>query len=107
MLVLDRAIRPASGALSGDGYDPAAILAYLRARVSRLTIVDGKALIARCGGAKALNAALLGAAFLILCDTLARTAFAPHELPVGIPVSILGAPFFLWLLLRERRRHHA
>jgi len=45
-------------------------------------------------------AALLnGAILLTLCDTLARTVMAPTELPVGILTSLLGGPFFLWLLL--------
>ncbi len=48
--------------------------------------------------------ALGGAALLTLCDVLARTLFAPYELPVGVVLSLLGGPFFLWLLLRQRRR---
>jgi iron complex transport system permease protein len=43
--------------------------------------------------------ALFGGAFLVACDTVARTAFAPTELPVGIFTSLLGGPFFLWLLI--------
>jgi iron complex transport system permease protein len=43
---------------------------------------------------------LFGGAFLVLCDTVARTVLAPAELPVGIITSLLGGPFFLWLLLR-------
>jgi iron complex transport system permease protein len=46
--------------------------------------------------------ALMGASFLILSDTAARTLFAPFELPVGILVSFFGAPFFLWLLFRGK-----
>ncbi len=46
---------------------------------------------------------LFGGSFLVLCDTLARTAMAPTELPVGIITAILGGPFFLWLLLGRRR----
>lgn len=46
--------------------------------------------------------ALLGGAFLTACDGAARTLWAPMELPVGIVTSFLGAPFFLWLLLRRR-----
>jgi len=42
---------------------------------------------------------LFGAAFLVACDTLARTVMPPAELPVGILTSLLGGPFFLWLLL--------
>ena len=45
--------------------------------------------------------ALLGAAVVTLSDTFARTAFAPVELPVGILMAVLGAPFFLFLLRRE------
>jgi cobalamin transport system permease protein len=40
-----------------------------------------------------------GGAFLVFCDVLARTLIAPAELPVGIITSLLGGPFFLWLLL--------
>lgn len=46
---------------------------------------------------------LFGGAFLVVCDTAARTVFAPTELPVGIFTSFLGGPFFLWLLLRPPR----
>jgi iron complex transport system permease protein len=47
-------------------------------------------------------AALFGAAFLVACDLLARTLLAPVELPVGIITALIGGPFFLWLLLRNR-----
>jgi iron complex transport system permease protein len=46
---------------------------------------------------------LLGAAFLALCDTLARTALAPTEVPVGVVTALLGGPFFIWLLRSKRR----
>ncbi|MDD2956005.1 MAG: iron ABC transporter permease [Oscillospiraceae bacterium] len=46
--------------------------------------------------------ALFGAAFLTLCDLLSRLLFSPFELPVGILLSFLGGPFFLWLLLRQK-----
>jgi len=44
----------------------------------------------------------LGSAFLVLCDTLARTLFAPAEIPVGVITAILGGPFFILLLKRKR-----
>ena len=47
--------------------------------------------------------ALAGAAFSLACDLAARLIFAPYELPVGIVMSALGGPFFLWLLLKGRR----
>ena len=50
-----------------------------------------------------LSSALGGGAFVAACDTLARTAFAPYELPVGVVLSFLGVPVFLWQLLRSRR----
>src|SRR6188768_1117157 len=43
----------------------------------------------------------VGAAFLVACDVVARTVFAPMELPVGIVTALIGGPFFLWLLLRK------
>ena len=46
--------------------------------------------------------ALFGGAFVTLADLAARLAFAPYELPVGIFLSVLGGPFFLWLLYRGR-----
>jgi iron complex transport system permease protein len=46
---------------------------------------------------------LIGAAFLMLADAAARTVLSPSELPVGVLTSLLGGPFFLWLLRRERR----
>jgi iron complex transport system permease protein len=45
--------------------------------------------------------ALLGAAFLMLTDALARTILGQAELPVGAVTGILGGPLFLWLLQRE------
>ncbi len=47
--------------------------------------------------------ALLGAALLLAADMLARTLLAPAELPVGIITALLGAPFFIWLLVKGRR----
>ncbi|MGE0464572.1 MAG: FecCD family ABC transporter permease [Vicinamibacterales bacterium] len=46
-------------------------------------------------------ATLFGAAFLVLCDLVARTAMAPVEVPVGIITALIGGPFFLWLLVRQ------
>src|SRR5262249_9761577 len=44
----------------------------------------------------------LGSAFLVLCDTAARTIFAPTEIPVGVVTALLGGPFFIALLRRKR-----
>lgn len=50
------------------------------------------------------GSALLGASLLLGADAIARTVVSPAELPLGIVTSSLGTPFFLALLLRERRR---
>lgn len=45
---------------------------------------------------------LLGAIFLLLADCVSRSVVAPAELPIGIVTAAIGAPFFLWILLRRR-----
>ena len=54
-----------------------------------------------------LGSALVGAGFLVLCDVMARTAFAPTELRLGVVTSAFGAPFFVWLLHMRRRQLEA
>ncbi len=46
--------------------------------------------------------ALLGGSFVILCDLLGRMLASPYELPAGIIMSLLGGPFFLYLLLHKK-----
>lgn len=46
----------------------------------------------------------VGAIFLMVCDTLARTLIAPTEIPVGVVTAIAGGPFFIYLL-RRRQAH--
>ena len=47
--------------------------------------------------------ALFGGGFVSLCDTLSRVIFSPYEIPVGIIMAFLGAPFFLFILIRRKR----
>lgn len=56
---------------------------------------DHRALLPAC--------AMAGATLALLCDALGKLIFAPFELPVGILLSFLGGPFFLFLLLRKGR----
>lgn len=49
--------------------------------------------------------ALAGAAFLVIADILARSLLAPSEIPVGIFTALVGAPFFIYLLRRNRREY--
>ena len=46
---------------------------------------------------------VVGAAFLVFADCLARALIAPEELRLGVLTALIGAPFFLFLLLRRRR----
>lgn len=48
--------------------------------------------------------ALGGALLLSVCDLFARTLFSPYEISVGIVMSFLGGPFFLWMIFHQRRR---
>lgn len=47
---------------------------------------------------------LLGALLLLIADMIARTAVAPLDMPVGIVTALLGAPFFIWLLIKQKGR---
>lgn len=49
------------------------------------------------------SSALAGASLLVLCDTAARTILRPIVLPTGIVTAMLGAPFFIYLLLKSRK----
>ncbi len=50
-------------------------------------------------------ACIAGGALLLLADTMARTVFSPVEVPVGILTSLIGAPFFIYLLIKKKRRY--
>ena len=50
-----------------------------------------------------LDAALGGGLLLTVCDLASRLIFAPFELPLGVVLSLTGGPFFIWLLLKQRR----
>ncbi|MEM7207442.1 MAG: iron chelate uptake ABC transporter family permease subunit [Pseudomonadota bacterium] len=50
------------------------------------------------------GAMLLGAVLLLAADLVSRTIVAPAELPIGIITSVIGGPFFIWLLMRRNKR---
>ena len=50
------------------------------------------------------GSAILGAVLVVFSDMLARTLLSPAELPIGIIMSAIGGPFFLWLLIQRRSR---
>lgn len=88
-----------SALLAGTAVSAAGLLSFVGLlvphAVRRLAGGDAAHLLPFC--------ALFGGAFTVLCDTAARTLFAPYELPVGILLAFLGAPFFLFLLFRRRK----
>lgn len=49
------------------------------------------------------SAGLLGAVFLLVCDTLGRSTLLSADIPVGVIMSFIGAPVFLYIILRSRR----
>ena len=50
------------------------------------------------------GSALLGAILLTLSDLIAKTIIAPAQLPIGVVTSAIGAPFFVWLIINQKRR---
>ena len=44
-----------------------------------------------------------GSSFLVICDCMSRYLFYPYEIPVGLILSVIGAPFFIWILIRRKR----
>jgi iron complex transport system permease protein len=92
-----------AAALAGAAVSFAGLLGFIGLTVPHIT----RLLLRDSGKRMSLGvSAMIGATFLLLCDTVARTAFSPHELPVGVLVAYFGVPFFLWLLFKGRRRHH-
>ncbi|MCX4345745.1 MAG: iron chelate uptake ABC transporter family permease subunit, partial [Lachnospiraceae bacterium] len=49
--------------------------------------------------------AVCGAGFVLLCDLVSRLIFMPYELPVGILMSVVGGPVFLWMLVCKKREN--
>ena len=48
----------------------------------------------------------MGGIFLLIADTFSRIIIAPTEIPVGVITALLGAPFFLWILLSHKNHRH-
>ena len=90
-----------AAALSGAAVSVAGLLSFVGLlvphAVRRIAANDARHLILLC--------ALFGAGFVTFCDTLSRWLFAPYELPVGIMMAFLGAPFFLFILLKGKGGH--
>lgn len=90
-----------AAALAGAAVSIAGLLSFVGLlvphAVRRVATGESRHLIPLC--------ALFGAGFITLCDTLSRVVFAPYELPVGIIMAFLGAPFFLFILIKGKGGH--
>ncbi len=49
-----------------------------------------------------IGAAVLGGAFVTICDLLSRVLFSPYEIQLGIVISYIGVPFFIYLIMKKR-----
>jgi iron complex transport system permease protein len=47
----------------------------------------------------------MGGLLVVIADLLGRTLFAPIEIPCGVMTAAIGAPYFLYLLIRHRDRN--
>lgn len=93
-----------AAAMAGAAVSIAGLLSFVGLlvphTVRRMGATQSRHLIPLCS--------LFGAGFVTLCDTLSRVVFAPYELPVGILMAFLGAPFFLFVLIKGKGgRSHA
>ena len=87
-----------AAALAGAAVSVAGLVSFVGLliphTVRRIATNDARHLLPLCG--------IFGAGFVTLCDTLSRVIFAPYELPVGIIMAFLGAPFFLFVLIQGK-----
>jgi len=95
---LTRAVTVTFALLTATAVATAGVIAFVALMVPSLV----RAFVGQPHRGVAVGAALLGATFLVVADVLARSLFSPVELSIGVITTLVGAPFFLWLLLRER-----
>jgi iron complex transport system permease protein len=74
---------------------PIAFVGLIVPHIYRIWIGNDHRYLLPCG-------TLGGAAFLMVCDTVARSFFGPTEVPVGVLTALLGVPVLLWLLFSRR-----
>ena len=87
-----------AAALAGAAVSFCGLLGFVGLLVPHIVrrLTGGDALVLLIGSAFG------GALLVTLCDTLARSLFSPYELPAGIVLAFIGAPFFLWLLFHQK-----
>ncbi|MFI6291482.1 FecCD family ABC transporter permease [Nonomuraea sp. NPDC050790] len=93
-------------ALTGAGVGLVAVATAVAGPISFIALVAPQiaARLTGRGGWSPIGAGLTGALLLLLGDTLARVAFLPVQLPVGVVTTSLGGLYLIWLLVHEARR---
>ena len=87
-------------ALAGAGVATAGTIGFVGLIAPHL----GRQLVGTNHQGLILTAAVLGGIIVVLADLLGRTLFAPLELPCGVVTAAVGAPYFLYLLIRQRQK---
>ncbi|MFN6563007.1 MAG: FecCD family ABC transporter permease [Nostoc sp. ChiSLP01] len=87
-------------ALAGAGVATAGNIGFVGLIAPHL----GRQLVGSTHEALIPTSALLGGAIVVMADFLGRTLFAPIELPCGVVTAAIGAPYFLYLLIRNRKK---
>ena len=98
VLRLTRTVNVIFALLTAVAVATAGVIAFVALMVPSLV----RAWVGQSHREAAIGAALLGATVLVVADVVARSLFSPIELSIGVITTIVGAPFFLWLLLRDR-----
>ncbi|MBD2529857.1 iron ABC transporter permease [Nostoc flagelliforme FACHB-838] len=87
-------------ALAGSGVATAGNIGFIGLIAPHL----GRQLVGATHEGLIPTSALLGGVIVVMADLLGRTLFAPIELPCGIVTAAIGAPYFLYLLIRNRKK---
>jgi iron complex transport system permease protein len=87
-------------ALAGSGVATAGNIGFVGLIAPHL----GRQLVGATHEALIPTSALLGGVIVVMADLLGRTLFAPTELPCGVVTATIGAPYFLYLLIRNRKK---
>ena len=90
-----------SALLAGAAVSFAGLLGFVGLIVPHV----GRKLVSEESGKLIPFCALIGEGFVAFCDLFARTLFSPYEIPVGIFMSFIGGPFFLFLLINRKGGH--
>jgi iron complex transport system permease protein len=87
-------------ALAGAGVATAGNIGFIGLIAPHL----GRQLVGATHEALIPTSALLGGMIVVMADLLGRTLFAPIEIPCGVVTAAIGAPYFLYLLIRNRKK---